>query len=174
MPLLLFAACVPAERGDVLSSAPSFRAKNLAIAAIRGSRGKGVSISRELVRRLEEAGLKASSLEESDSVLAGSALGLEVGINPALLDEIRRATGADAIVFLTLDPNWRSLEVSALNASTGDAVLRSSVNPRGDAFTGAPEIAAAAARALAFLAAERRKPKASTPDEPGMDDLPLP
>ncbi len=146
----------------------------MAVAATRGSRGKGVEISRLLVKRLESEGLSASALEDSDSVLAGSALGLEAAMNPRLLDEIRRATGADAVVFLSLDPTWRTLDISALDARTGDAVLRSVAHPRGDAFASSAEIATAAARALSSLAAERRTPKATHPDDPTTDDIPLP
>lgn len=174
LPVLLLAGCSTAERGDVLSNSPSFRARTVAVAATRGSRGKGVEISRELVKRLEALGLTASALEESDSVLAGSALGLEAAMNPRLLDEIRRATGADAVVFLSLDPTWRALEISALDARTGDAVLRSALHPRGDAFSNPQEIADAAARSLAPLAAERRAPKASHPDDSKTDEIPLP
>lgn len=170
----MIAACAPAERNDVLSHSPSFRARTVAVAATRGARGKGVEISRALVSRLESSGLTASALEESDSVLAGSALGLEAARSPRLLDEIRRATGADAIVFLSLDANWRALEISALDARTGDAVLRSVAHPRADAFAGASEIADAAARALSPLAAERRAPKASRADGPAIGEIPLP
>jgi len=172
--LLLLSACASSERSESLSNSPSFRARNLAVAATRGARGKGVDISRALVKRLDALGLTASALEESDSVLAGSAVGLEAAVNPRLLDEIRRATGADAIVFLSLDPGWRSLDVSVLDARTGDAVLRSALHPRGDAFATPAEIADAAARALAPLAAERRRPRASRPDEPPLDEIPLP
>ena len=95
-------------------------------------------------------------------------------MNPRLLDEIRRATGADAIVFLSLDPSWRALEISALDARTGDAVLRSAAHPKSAAFEGAGEIADAAARALSSLAGERRAVRTSRPDEPPLDELPLP
>lgn len=171
---LLLAACAAPERDGVLSGSPSFRARSLAVAAVRGSRGKGVAVSRELVRRLEAEGVAASSLEESDSVLAGSAVGLEAANNPRLLDEIRRATGADAIVFLSLDPSWKTLEVSALDARTGDAVLRASARPRGDAFDSPAEVGEVAAKALAGLFAERRAPRATRPDEPPVDEIPLP
>ncbi len=156
-----------------MSRAPSFRAKSAAIAATRGARGKGLDIARELSRRLEAVGLPARALEESDSVLAGSSVGVEAALNPRLLDEIRGATGADAIIFLSLDPSWRSLEVVAVDARSGDAVLRAPVSPRGDAFASPAEIAAAAARILAPISAERRAPRASRPDEP-IDEIPLP
>lgn len=171
--LLLLAACGGADRQETLSRAPSFRARSVAVAAVRGARGKGVAISRALVSRLEGLGLAASNLEESDSVLAGSALGLEAARSPRLLDEIRRATGADAVVFLSLDPSWRSLEISALDARTGDAVLRSAASPRGEAYSDPAEIADSAARALAPLASERRKARATSPDSP-VDEIPLP
>jgi hypothetical protein len=170
----LLASCALPERDGVLSGSPSFRAKSIAVAATRGARGQGVAISRELVRRLEAKGLPASALEESDSVLAGSAVDLESARNPRLLDEIRRATDADAIVFLSLDPFWRTLDISALDARTGDAVLRSAARPKAEAFESPAEIAAAAASALATLTAERRAPKPSRPDDPPIDEIPLP
>lgn len=154
-------------------NSPLLRARTLTVAATRGARGKDAEIVRELVKRLEALGLTASALEASDSVLAGSALGLEAVMNPRLLDEIRRATGADAIVFLSLDANWRSIEIVALDARTGDAVLRSAAHPRGSAFESSSEIANAVARALASLAAERHSPKATRPDA-SMDEIPLP
>jgi hypothetical protein len=171
--VLLLAACAPAARNDVLSNSPSFRAKTMAVAATRGSRGKGGEISSELVKRLGASGIAASALEESDSVLAGAAVGLD-SMNPRMLDEIRRATGADAVVFLSLEPDWSKLEIAAVDARTGDAVHRSTAKPRGAAFADAAEIAAAAARALAPLAAEHRAPRATRPDEPPVGELPLP
>lgn len=171
--VLLTASCAGSGRDEALSRAPSFRAKSAAIAATRNARGKGLDVARALARRLEASGLKATALEESDSVLAGSAIGVESAINPRLLDEIRGATGAEAIVFLTLDPSWKSLEVVAVDSRSGDAVLRAPASPRGDAFASADEIAAAAARILAPISAVRRTPRASRPDEP-VDELPLP
>jgi hypothetical protein len=172
--LPLLAGCAGAEHDGVLSGSPSFRAKTVALASTRGARGKGVELSRELTRRLEAMGLAVAALEESDSVLAGSAVGLEAAANPRLLDEIRRATGADAIIFLSLDPNWASLDVSALDARTGEAVLRSAIHPSGESFHSASEAAAAAAKALSPLAADRPRPKASRPDDPPIDEIPLP
>lgn len=170
---VLFCSCSPVSgRFETLSAAPSFRAKSVAVAAARGARGRGVEIGRALVARLEASGLAASALEESDSVLAGSALGLETARSPRVLDEIRRATGADAVVFVSLDPDWRSLDVSALDARTGDAVLRAAVKPRGPRFSGPPEIADAAARALAALSADR-KPRPSKVDD-DVDEIPVP
>ena len=145
----------------------------MAVAATLGSRGKSAEISRELVKRLGAFGITASSLEESDSVLAGSAVGLD-SMNPRLLDEIRRATGADAVVFLSLDSGWNALEVSAVDARTGDAAHRSVARARGGAFTGPAAIAEAAARELAPLGAERRAPRSTRPDEPLLGELPLP
>lgn len=170
LPALLLGACSRGERKQALLASPSFRARTLTVAATRGSRGQGAEISRELVRRLKASGLAASALEESDSVLSGSALGLESAMNPGLLDEVRRATGADAIVFLSLNTAWSALEVSALDARTGDVVLRSTARPRGDAFAGPPDIAAAAERSLSPLADARR----AAPAGGLTDEIPLP
>lgn len=105
--------------------------------------------------------------------MAGTALDPESALNPGLLDEIRRATGADAVILLALDPEWSSAEVYAMDARTGEAVLRKTAKPRGAVFTNPAEVAAAAARELAPLAARRKAPKATKADEP-MEEIPLP
>lgn len=169
--LLLLGACATPGEGQLLR--PSFRARRVVLGAVRGARGKGVEISRALVARLGAEGLEAVSLEESDSVLAGSEVSLDAAMNPRLLAEIRRATDADALIFLSLDPAWRSLEISALDAGTGDAVLRAAAHPRGDAFADADEIAVAASHPLSALSSARRAPRASAADDP-LDEIPLP
>jgi len=173
LPALLLASCAPSGRNDVLSNSPSFRAKTIAVAATVGARGKSSDLARELVKRLEASGIKASALEESDSVLAGSSVGLDA-MNPRLLDEIRSVTGADAVVFLSLNAGWTALEISAIDARTGDAVHRSVEKPRGGAYADLPAIAAAAARALAPLSVERRLPKATRAHDDAIGELPLP
>lgn len=172
--LLLLASCATGGRDSSEVSVPGFRARSLALATVRGARGQGVAVSRATAARLEAQGLNATALEETDSVLAGSAVSLENAMNKSVLDEIRRATGADAVVFLSFDPNWRSLDVSAIDARTGDAVLRTAAHPRAEEFSGPEEAAAAAVKALMPLASERRKPRASqAPGEP-VDEIPAP
>jgi hypothetical protein len=170
--LLLGACAAGSGRVETLSQAPSFRAKALAIATVRGGRESGPAIAREAARLLTAGGLPTSVLEDSDSVLAGSALGLDVAGNPRVLAEIRRATGADAVVFLALDPSWRTLDAAALDLATGDPVLRATARPRGDAFASAREAAAAAAEALSSLAPERARAAAAARD--GIDEIPVP
>ena len=172
--LLLAAACSPVSgRFEVMSRAPSFRVKSAAIAAVRGGRGKSAEIARLLASRLSQAGIRAEALDESDSVLAGSALGLETALNPRLLAEIRDATGADAVIFVSLDPDWRSLDASALDCRTGEPVLRASGRPRGEAFSGPAEAAEVAARALDSLSAGPRRPDPTRVDD-GLEEIPVP
>ncbi len=169
----LSACAAGSGRVETQSQAPSFRAKVLAIAATRGAGPKGVEARPgALSRRLQEGGIRATALEESDSVLAGSALGLDVAADPRLLAEIRRATDADGIVFATLDPGWRTLEVSVLDAVTGDVVLRATARPSGTAFDSPEEAAAEAAEALSGLAPERHKAAAAAVHK--SDEIPVP
>ena len=168
----LSACPIGSGKVETLSRAPSFRAKTLAIAATRGAGPKGLELARALARRLEAGGIKAPALEDSDSVLAGAALGLDMGADPSVLDEVRRATGADGIVFMTLGPNWRSLDVSVLDASTGEIVLRATARPGGRIFESAEDAASAAAEALAPLAADRHKAAAAAREKAG--EIPVP
>lgn len=173
--VLSSAACAAGSgRVETHSQAPSFRARGLAIAAARGARGKGPELARALSARLEAGGLRAAALEESDSVLAGSALGLDVASNPRVLAEIRSATGADAVVFLSLDPAWKALDVAVLDLATGEPVLRAAARPRGDAFATADEVAAAAAEALSGLSPERAKAAAAARADGGISEIPVP
>lgn len=172
--LAALAACSPVSgRFEVMSRAPSFRVKSVAIAAVRGARGQSAAIARRLAAKLGEAGIRAEALDESDSVLAGSALGLETAVNPRLLAEIRSATGADAVIFVSLDPTWRSLDASAVDARSGDAVLRASGRPRGEAFKDAEEAAEVAARALEALSSRPRRPDPTRVDD-GLEEIPVP
>jgi hypothetical protein len=168
----LSACALGSGRVETTSQAPSFRAKVLAIAAARGAGPKGAALGRALAARLQAGGIRAAALEESDSVLAGAALGLDVASDPRVLAEIRRATEADGIVFLSLDPNWRTLDVSVLDAETGDVVLRATARPAGDAFESPDEAAAAAAEALSALAPERHRAAAAAREK--TDELALP
>lgn len=166
-------ACAPGS-GRVVTTAraPSFRAKVLAIAPVRGAGPLRLSLPRALAARLRAGGMRAVDLEESDSVLAGSALGLDVAADPRVLAEIRRATDADAVVFLSADPSWRSLEVQALALSTGEPVLRATARPKGVSFGSADEAAAAAAEALSGLAAERERARSAATED--ADEIPVP
>ena len=171
---LVLSACAGGSgRVETTSKELAFRAKVLAIGAVRGAGGaKALALSRELARRLQAGGIRTVSLEESDSVLAGSVLSLDVAADPRVLDEVRRATGADGIVFLTLDPGWKTLDVAVLDAATGEAVLRATARPRGDAFASPEEAASAAAEALSALAPDRQRAAAAAKEQ--TDDLPVP
>jgi hypothetical protein len=170
----LSACAAGSGRVETQSQAPSFRAKVLAIAATRGGGPKSAEFSRALSRRLQAGGFRVADLEESDSVLAGAALGLDMASDPRLLAEIRRATEADGIVFATLDPNWRTLEVSVLDAVTGDIVLRATARPSGQAFDSAEEAAAEAAEALSGLAPANHKAAAAAAAREKTDEIPVP
>ncbi|HXS99937.1 MAG TPA: hypothetical protein VN915_04640 [Elusimicrobiota bacterium] len=170
---LLSACALGSDRVETHAMAPSFRAKTLAIAPPRGaSAAKGEELVHALAKRLGAGGIRAPALEEADSVLAGSALGLDAAADPRVMAEIRRATEADGVVFLSLDPSWRSLDVSVLDAVTGDAVLRATARPSGEAFESPDEAAAAAAEALSGLAPERRRAAAAASEK--TDEIPLP
>lgn len=170
------AAACSVGRGSiqVQQGAPSFRAKTLAIAAARGAKARGPELTAELARRLEEGGIHAASLENSDSVLAGSSVGMDIASDPRVLSEVRRATGAEAVVFLTLDPGWRLLDIAVLDIETGDPVLRATARPRGAFFETPEEAAAAAADALSALAPSRRRAAAAARDSRDGDEIPVP
>ncbi len=168
----LCACAIGSGRVETLSQAPLFRARALAIAPARGTGPLRARLPRALAARLKAGGVHAVDLENSDSVLAGSALGLETASDTRVLDEIRRATEADAVVFLTAAPNWSAIDVQVVSAATGDSVLRAVVRPRGEAFESVDEAASGAAEALALLALERERAKSAAVES--SDEIPLP
>lgn len=164
------AAC-SSDRVETLSRAPSFRAETLTLAGVRGAKGKNSELFRFIAARLEAAGMRFIDLESADSVLAGTSLSLETAASPRLLSEIRRATGADGVVFLSVDPSGRSLDVTVLDIRTGDSVLRSAARPSGESFSGIPEVAEAAVQSLLSLSPDRHKAvRAADP----VDEIPVP
>lgn len=172
---LALCACAPGSgRVEVLSRSRTFKARTLAIAATRGGGTRSIDVARALSRRLDAGGTRAAALEESENLLAGAALTLESAADLRLLAEVRRATGADAVVFLTLDPEWRGLELTVLDAGGGDAVLHAAARPAGKAYLSADEVAAAAAEALAEISPERRKASAAARDPETPDEIPVP
>jgi len=151
----------------ILSRSRAFRAQAVAVAALTGDDARDPEVSRALARAAEGAGLRASSLEEADAVLAGAAISLDTVSDPRTLAQIRRSTGADAVVLLSFDPGLASAQLSVLDAQTGDAVLRATIKPRGAALSGYDEAAQAAGSALSALTG---RPAAAA----RLDDIPVP
>lgn len=172
MAALLGACAMGSGRVETMSQAPSFRVKTVAVAPAKGTGPIRARLARALVARLNGGGLRAVDLESSDSVVAGSALGVDVASDPRVLAEIRRATEADAVVFLTADPLWASIDVQVISVATGDSVLRAVARPGGPAFTTVDEAAAASAEAVSALAGDRERVKAASSDP--MDEIPVP
>ncbi|MDX6769444.1 MAG: hypothetical protein SF051_07920 [Elusimicrobiota bacterium] len=156
-------------RVETLSRAPSRAYARLAVAGVSapGALG-GEDLPRALAAALSDR-FEAAAAADADSVVSSAELGLS-GASPGMLAELRRATGAEAVVFGALTRRADALELTVLDARTGDLVLRVRVRPQGEAFGSAREAAAAGAAALAPLASGRRG-KAVTPEP---DELPPP
>lgn len=155
--VVLSACALSPVRVEVQSLEPFFKAHVAAIGAVHGVEGNmDERVIRKLIPRLRALGIKAVSLQDSDSVLAGSSLGLDVAGDPRVLAEVRRATSADTVVILTLAPGGRSLDVVALDAAGGDAMLRAAARPKTGTLVSVDDIAAAAAQALSAVAPGRR------------------
>lgn len=152
----LCACALGSARVEVLSREPSFRARTAALVSVGGIGDRGDKIASLLAKRLKSYGIKAVPIRSVDSVIAGSTLDLDVAGDPRVLAEIRRATGADSVVFVNVAPDARSLETTVLNARSGEAVLQARARPRGASFGSNDEIAAAAAQSLSSVALGRR------------------
>jgi hypothetical protein len=172
MTFLPLACAGVTSRVEKITQAASFHPSRVAIAAAHDARGKGVEMSRVLAQRLQSTGLQAVVLEESDSVVAGALLGVDVAADPHLIAEIRRATEADGIVFMNLEPNWQSMDIVVLNAMNGELVLRAKVKPQGDTFSSVEDVVAAAAKSLSGLTG--RKVKAIKKESSDIDEIPMP
>jgi hypothetical protein len=163
----MLAACAGLPpKTEILQRTDGFKARTVAVAVLTGDEGANVKAGRALEDAARRAGLTAVSLLEDDAGLAGTALSLDSLSDPRVLAQVRAATGADAVVLLTYEPGEASARIDALDAQSGDAVLRATVTPRGAPFTGAAQAAAAASGALSTLAG---RPLAER-----LDDLPVP
>jgi hypothetical protein len=162
---LLCSCALLSGRVEVLSRESSYHARVLAIAPASGvKRADAAALARALARRLGSDKIEAVALDESDSVLAGGALTMDMAADPSVRSEVARATKADGIVFLAVEADWRALDVSVIGAATGDIVLHAVARPRGKAFSSPAAAAAGAANALAPLAFRH----------PERGDLPVP
>jgi len=150
---------------ELQSRARGFRAQSAAVAARTGQPERDATVSRELARAAQSAGLRAVSLDEADGVLAGTAISLDSLTDPRVLAQLRRSTGADVAVFLGVDPEGRSAQLTAIDTLSGDTVLRAIIRPRGKSFS-AEAAAEAAAGPLSTLSGRAVAPR--------LDEIPVP
>ena len=163
-------ACAGGGHGDVLIAGPSKALTRLAVAGVSGPGALGgEGAARALAAALNESRFDAVAAADADSVVSSAELGLS-GASPGTLAELRRATGAEAVVFATVAPDGASLELAVLETRNGDVLRRVRVRSRGERFASAREAAVAGAAALAPLAKGKRG-KASAPE---LDELPPP
>jgi hypothetical protein len=160
-------ACVGLPpKTDILERTEGFKAQTVAVAALTGDDRGDVAAAHALADAARGAGLHASSLEDAEAGLAGTAISLDTLSDPRLLAQIRAATGADAVVLLTWQAGGASARLDALDAQSGDSVLRATLTPRGAPFADAKAAARAAEGALSTLAGR--------PPQAHLDDLPVP
>jgi hypothetical protein len=150
----------------ILSRSKAFRAQTVAVAALTGDEAKDPQVSRALVKAAEGVGLRAYSLEEADQVLAGAAISLDTVSDPRTLAQIRRSTGADAVVLLSFEAGLSGASLSVLDAQTGDSVMRASIAPRAEKLDGYEETAQSAGSALSALTGRSAAAR--------LDDIPVP
>lgn len=169
---LLLAGCAGAggAKVEVLARAPSPRLSRLAVAGVTGAEDlRGAERARELAAALDGR-FDAMAAGDADTVMSSTELGLQ-GASPGALAELRRATGAEGVVFASLGPRSAWLELAVLDATSGDLLLRVRARPAsGGSFPSFRAAAAAGAQALAPLARRTR----SKPSAPEDDELPPP
>lgn|GEM_PF-1814801 len=137
---------------DIRERSKGFKAQSVAVAALTGDERGDVAAARALADAARRAGMTARSLQDPEAGLAGTAFSLDVLSDPRLLAQIRATTGADAVVLLTYQPGGREARFDALDARSGDSVMRAVITPRGAPFANAAQAADAARAALTALA----------------------
>lgn len=168
--LALTACTAGGGRVEVLSRSPSKAITRLAVGGLSGPDSLGGEpLSRALAAALASGPFEATAASDADTVMSSAELGIS-GASPGMLAELRRATGAEAVVFGAVSGDGRSLELSVLDTRTGDLLLRARAHAAGERFATAREAAVAGAAALAPLAKGRRG-RAVTPEA---DELPPP
>lgn len=168
---VLLAACAAGgSRVETLARAPFVPISKLAVASVTGTEDlRGSDLVRALASALNGR-FDAVAASEADTVMSSTELGL-AGASPGALAELRRATGAEGVVFGSLGPKAAYIELAVLDARSGDVLLRVRARPSaGSSFASYSAAAAAGAEALAPLS-RRRRSKPSAPDE---EELPPP
>lgn len=159
----LLAACA-AGRVETLYRGPAPALTRVAVAGISGPGPLGGDAAARALAAALARSIEAVAAADADTVVGG---GLDMPrASAAVLAELRRATGAEAVVFGTVSPRGERLELSVVDARTGELLLRARARPRGAAFASVEEAGAAGAAALAPLARGRGgEPTAPEPDE---------
>ncbi|MBI4061967.1 MAG: hypothetical protein HY403_11120 [Elusimicrobia bacterium] len=141
---VFFAACasVPVEPARE-------RPRIYAVADVAGAGSQSGAIAGWVVDRLARSGLRAVSLPKTDPVLAGAAATLRTHSDSRLLQEIRRTTGADAVLLLELARDRSSISVVVLDARSGRVLGRETRRSGGERFRTVGDAATAVA---AFVA----------------------
>ncbi len=161
----IFAACAALPpRTDLLYQARGWRARVVATAAQAGGGRDDEAAGAALAQAARRAGLRAGSLNDPAAGLPGLPLTLDSLSDPRTLARVREVSGADAVVLLRWSAGASEAELAAIDARTGDVVLRARLVSRAGPFADGAAAGAAAQEALSSLAGRETAPR--------LDDLP--
>ena len=153
--LAALAGCAAVPKSKVLEDAGEFsRHRSVGVAPFIDTRGQGQAIADAI-----EAGFQALMYEPVDQkalaqVLAATMPNRSAAPGIEALERIRSKTGADAIIFGRMSPDWSTALITVDEIEMGSpilsAVLRPS-DPKKKAFTDANDVAKEALRVLTHL-----------------------
>lgn len=118
------------------------RYRRLAVLPFTDPRGQGPLIAAKLNKGLFERGFATVDLHQIDSLFKNLKLDFSGGLGLNTVTEIRQATLAEALLFGSVDSDWRQASLIMIETEYGDVVFNAKIRPRrGGAFSTPDQIA---------------------------------
>ncbi len=126
------AACGPPHtKVDNPSGLNPANFRRVGILPFADSKGEGRDIASELARRLAGTDYEVVDSARLEKLYKGLKLERSGGLSLQAMADIRHDTGAEALVFGQLDPEWREASVLMIETEMGEVVFDAKLRPKG-------------------------------------------
>ena len=130
------------------------RYRHIGVAPVTDPRGRGALIAEGVDAGLRRLGRGVSDGKALEAVLKQYKPDQDFGFGLEALESVRTRTSAEALVFISLAPDWSAAAVTLLDIELGDQVLSAVLRPVGKkakVFSDPGEVVQEALRVLAAL-----------------------
>jgi hypothetical protein len=141
--VLLGAACAPSKtRVEYADNMDLAGYRRIAVLPFTDQKGRGRQIAEAIAKGLPQRGFEAAQSKRVEDLFYKLKPDRELGLGLNELNELRRATGAQAILSGSVDPKGDQAAVILLDIDQGDEIFKATLLPphRG-AFASSDEIA---------------------------------
>ena len=130
------------------------RYRHIGVAAVADPRGQGPRIAEGIDGGLRRLGRGVSDSRVLEAILKQHKPDQDFGLGLEALESVRTRTSAEALVFISLAPDWSAASVTLLDTELGEQVLSAVLRPGGKkakAFADPGEVVHEALRVIAAL-----------------------